>query len=161
LSATPNQSEALTESEVLTEIIVEIFRLNALLLEKGNQMVAPLGMTSARWQVLGALALSGKAMSCPQIATAMGISRQGAQKQLNLASEDQLLAVHENPRKLRSPLYELTTAGQEAYSKAMGLQADWSKALSRGITLSDWQITLNVVRELDARLQSTPLPNQE
>jgi len=155
VSATPNQSE------VLTEIIVEIFRLNARLLEKGNQMVAPLGMTSARWQVLGALALSGKAMSCPQIAAAMGISRQGAQKQLNLALEDKLLAVLENPRKLRSPLYELTTAGQEAYSNAMGLQAAWSKALSRGITLSDWQITLSVVRELDARLQTTPLPNKE
>lgn len=150
-----------TQSEVLTEIMLEIFRLNARLLEMGNQMVAPLGMTSARWQVLGALALSGEAMSCPQIAAAMGISRQGAQKQLNLALNDQLLTVYENQRNLRSPLYEITPAGHEAYSKAMGLQASWSKALSRGITLSDWQNTLSVLREFDARLQSTPLPNKE
>lgn len=150
-----------TQSVVLTEIMLEIFRLNSLLLEKGNQMVAPLGMSSARWQVLGALALSGDAMSCPQIAAAMGISRQGAQKQLNLAVEDQLLAVHENPRNLRSPLYELTPTGQEAYGKAMGLHAVWSKALARGVALSDWQTTLSVLRELDARLQSTPLPNKE
>jgi DNA-binding MarR family transcriptional regulator len=149
-----------TQSEVLTEVMLEIFRLNSLLLEKGNQMVAPLGMTSARWQVLGALALSGEAISCPQVAAGMGISRQGAQKQLNLAFEDQLLAVKDNPRNLRSPLYELTSAGQEAYGKAMGLQAVWSKALSRGITLSDWQTTLNVLQELDARLHSTLLPNK-
>lgn len=154
-------SKRYTQSEVLTEIMLEIFRLNARLLERGSQMVAPLGMTSARWQVLGALALSGEAMSCPQIAAAMGISRQGAQKQLNLALNDQLLTVYENQRNLRSPLYEITPAGQEAYSKAMGLQASWSKALSRGITLSDLQNTLSVLREFDARLQSTPLPNKE
>ena len=150
-----------TQSEVLTDIMLEIFRLNSLLLEKGNQMVAPLGMTSARWQVLGAVALSGEAMSCPQIAAAMGISRQGTQKQLNLAFEDQLLAVYKNPRNLRSPLYDLTPAGQEAYGKAMGLQAVWSNALAKGIALSDWQTTLDVLRELDARLQSTPTPNKE
>ncbi len=150
-----------TQSGVLTEIMLEIFRLNSLLLEKGDQMVAPLGMSSARWQVLGALALSGGAMSCPQIAAAMGISRQGSQKQLNLAIKDQLLAVSGNPRNLRSPLYALTPRGQEAYRKAMGLQAVWSKALARGIALSDWQTTLSVLRELDARLQSTSLPNKE
>jgi len=140
--------------------MLEIFRLNARLLEKGNQMVAPLGMTSARWQVLGAIALSGKAVSCPQIAAAMGITRQGAQKQLNLAYEDQLVAVQENPRNLRSPLYELTAAGRDAYGKAMALQADWSKALARGITASDWQTTLTVLRAFDTRLQSTPLPQR-
>ena len=150
-----------SQSEALTEMMLEIFRLNARLLEKGNQMVAPLGMTSARWQVLGAIALSGKAMSCPQIAAAMGVTRQGAQKQLNLANEDQLVAVHENPRNLRSPLYELTTAGREAYGNAMALQAVWSKALARGIALSDLQPTRTVLRELDARLQLTPLPNEE
>ncbi len=149
------------QSEALTEIMLEIFRLNARLLEKGNQMVAPLGMTSARWQVIGAIALSGKAMSCPQIAEAMGITRQGAQKQLNLACEDQLVIAHENPRNFRSPLYELTTAGSKAYGGAMAFQAVWSKALARGISLSELQTTLTVLRELDARLQSTPLPNEE
>lgn len=148
-----------TQSEILTDIMLEIFRLNARLLEKGNQIVAPLGMTSARWQVLGAIALSGKAVSCPQIAAAMGITRQGAQKQLRLAHEDHLVAIQQNPRNLRSPLYELTTAGRDAYGKAMDRQAVWSKALARGIAPSDWQTTLTVLRELDARLQSTPLPN--
>lgn len=147
--------------ETLTQIMLEIFRLNARLLEKGNQMVAPLGMTSARWQVLGAIALSGKAVSCPQIAEVMGVTRQGAQKQLNLACDDQLIAVQENPRNTRSPLYELTVAGREAYSNAMALQVVWSKALARGIAPADWQNTLTVLRELDARLQSTSLPNKE
>lgn len=155
MSARPSQSEA------LTEIMLEIFRLNALLLEKGNQMVAPLGMTSARWQVLGAISLSGVPMTCPQIAAAMGISRQGTQKQINLAFADHLITAHENPRNLRSPCYELTLAGQDAYHRAMELQAVWARALSRGIPLADWHITLKVLRELDARLHSTALPQKE
>ena len=87
-----------TLSDTLTEIMLEIFRVNARLLEKGNQLVAPLGMTSARWQILGAIAFSKQASSCPQIAVAMGITRQGAQKQLNLAHEDGLVTPQENPR---------------------------------------------------------------
>ena len=150
-----------TQGDVLTDIMLEIFRINTHLLDKGNQMVAPLGMTSARWQILGAIALSGKAATCPQIAASMGVTRQGAQKQLNLAYEDKLVKIQDNPRNLRSPLYELTSAGQAAYDAAMKLQTQWSKTLVRGITQSDWQTTLNVLRELDARLQSTPLPNEE
>ena len=148
-------------SDALTEIMLEVFRLNARLLEKGNQLVAPLGMTSARWQVLGAIALSGKAVSCPQIAVVMGVTRQGAQKQLNLAYEEQLVSIHENPRNSRSPLYELTAAGKDAYARAMALQAVWCKSLVQRVAPADWFTTLTVLRELGARLQSTPLPNKD
>ena len=153
-------TKRLARSDALTEVILGVFRLNARLLEMGNQMVAPLGMTSARWQVLGAIALSGKAVSCPQIAAAMGVTRQGAQKQLHLAYQDQLVAIQENPHNLRSPLYELTAAGKDVYAKAMALQAVWSKSLAQGVTSSDWNTALNVLRVLDTRLQSTPLPKR-
>jgi DNA-binding MarR family transcriptional regulator len=150
-----------SQSDVVTEIMLGIFRVNARLLEKGNQLVAPLGMTSARWQILGAIALSGQAASCPQVAAAMGVSRQGAQKQLNLALEDGLIAAHDNPRNVRSPLYDLTAVGRRTYAAAMALETPWARALARGVAPADWLTTLNVLRELDARLQSTPLPNEE
>jgi hypothetical protein len=41
-----------------TELILETFRLNGLLLEAGDRLVADIGLTSARWQVLGAIALA-------------------------------------------------------------------------------------------------------
>ena len=56
---------------ILTNIMLAIFRVNGRLLEKGDQMVEPLNLTSARWQVLGAVALAGKPLSAPQIAHAM------------------------------------------------------------------------------------------
>ena len=42
----------------LTDVIIGVFRLNGALLVCGDALVADLGLTSARWQVLGAIALS-------------------------------------------------------------------------------------------------------
>ena len=42
----------------LTELILETFRLNGRLLAAGDALVRDLGLTSARWQILGAIALS-------------------------------------------------------------------------------------------------------
>ena len=144
--------------DVLTQIMTTVFRVNSLLLDKGDQLVAPLGMTSARWQVMGAIALSGRALSCPQIAAAMGLTRQGAQKQLNQAQRDGLIAAQENPRHERSPLYELTDAGRCSYNAAIASEEVWAKSLAKTMTQPDLEIALNVLETLAARLQSTPLP---
>ncbi|MBU2805784.1 MarR family transcriptional regulator [Acidithiobacillus ferridurans] len=62
----------------MTEIMLAVFRLQGRLLKKGDELVKPLNLTSAKWQVVGAVALAGKPLSAPQIAEAMGITRQGA-----------------------------------------------------------------------------------
>ena len=72
--------------DVVTEIILSVFRLNAQLLEQGDRLVKPLRLTSARWQVLGAIAMAGEPQTAPQIAAAMGVTRQGVQKQLTSQS---------------------------------------------------------------------------
>jgi len=59
----------------------------------------------------------------PQIAEAMGITRQGALKQLNRTLGEGLFNIHQNPRHTRSPLYTLTEEGRQAFDKAMALQA--------------------------------------
>ena len=48
-----------SKAAVFTEIMLAVFRVNGRLLEKGDQLVLPLSLTSARWQVLGAVALAG------------------------------------------------------------------------------------------------------
>jgi len=56
-----------TESgEALTDLILEVFRLNGALLDAGNQLSKPHGLTSARWQVMGAIDLAGHAMTVAQ-----------------------------------------------------------------------------------------------
>ena len=46
--------------EALTDLVLAVFRLNGRLLAAGDHLVSDLGLTSARWQVLGAIAHSAK-----------------------------------------------------------------------------------------------------
>jgi DNA-binding MarR family transcriptional regulator len=144
-----------TKQEKLTKIFLSIFRLNAILLAEGNRIVSPLGLTSARWQVLGALALSNRALTCPQVASAMGITRQGALKQLDLCKDEALLAVKENPKHERSPLYELTVHGKKIFNQAMVLQAKWAKALSAGFSDSDLSLVYENLTQLETKLSES------
>src|SRR5205814_345438 len=56
---------------LVTELILEVFRLNGRLLAAGDRLVADLGLTSARWQVLGAIALASSPMPVAWIARNM------------------------------------------------------------------------------------------
>jgi len=107
----------------VTQLVLRVFRLNGVLLHWGDQLVAPLGLTSARWQMLGAIALAGTPLTAPQIAEAMGVTRQGAQKQLNRLLEQGLVEARPNPAHRRSPLYVLTPQGLALYRQADALWA--------------------------------------
>ncbi len=144
---------------LLTEIMLTIFRVNGRLLEKGDQLVEPLNLSSARWQVLGAVALAGQPLSAPQIAEAMGITRQGAQKQLNKLALDGFFEQSLNPRHQRSPLYALTELGSRAFAEAMALEAVWADSLVEGGSLEALNQTLQTLNGLYERL-NTPVPKR-
>jgi DNA-binding MarR family transcriptional regulator len=148
-----------TKSAILTDIMLAVFRVNGRLLEKGDLMVAPLNLTSARWQVLGAVALSDKPLSAPQVAEAMGITRQGAQKQLNKLGEEGFLEQLPNPRHERSPLYALTKRGSQSISATMSLQKTWANGLSVGLSLQDLKNALQTLNAMYERLDS-PVPTK-
>jgi DNA-binding MarR family transcriptional regulator len=139
--------------------MLAVFRVNGRLLEKGDQLVGSLNLTSARWQVLGAVALAGKPLSAPQIAEAMGITRQGAQKQLNKLEEDGFFEQSLNPRHQRSPLYALTELGKRTFAKAMALEAAWANGLVAGLALQDLKKTQQTLDTVYERLDS-PVPKK-
>ena len=86
----------------ISHIALTVFRLNGELLQWGDRLVEPLGLTSARWQMLGAVALADSPLSAPQVGQAMGVTRQGAQKQLNLLLDQGLLESRPNPAHKRA-----------------------------------------------------------
>lgn len=104
-----------SKAEQLTSVVLAVFRLNGQLIEWGNAFCQPHGLTSARWQVLGAIALAPRAQSAPQIAASMGVTRQGAQKQLNLLLDEGLVLAQANPAHRRSPLYALSERGHVVF----------------------------------------------
>ena len=107
----------------ITRLTLTVFRLNGALLHWGDKLVEPLGLTSARWQMLGAIVLAGTPLTAPQVGAAMGVTRQGAQKQLNLLVEQGLVEARPNAAHRRSPLYSLTSQGMALYERADALWA--------------------------------------
>lgn len=103
------------KADRMSDLAVTVFRLNGVLTSWGDDFSAPEGLSSARWQMLGAVALADRPSTTPQIAARMGVTRQGAQKQLNALVEAGLMEVRPNPLHKRSPLYLLTQQGQTAF----------------------------------------------
>jgi DNA-binding MarR family transcriptional regulator len=150
-------TELKIKADILTEIMLSVFRVNGRLLQKGDQLVEPVNLTSARWQVLGAVAIAGKPLSAPQIAEAMGMTRQGAQKQLNKLRDDGFFEQLQNPHHERSPLYALTELGKHSFAKTMALQQIWVKQLVDDLSRQDLENTLKILNSVYERLDS-PVP---
>src|ERR671924_2040048 len=71
-----SEAERTSVGDTATEVILATFRANGLLLGSGDLLAQEHGLTSARWQVLGAIALAQRPLTVPQIARRMGLSRQ-------------------------------------------------------------------------------------
>ena len=100
------------DASLLSELVVQIFRVNGALTAWGDRFAAESGLTTARWQVLGAISMVKEPSTSPQIAERMGITRQGVQKQLNLLRDEGLVMPIGNPAHKRSPRYLLTEYGE-------------------------------------------------
>ena len=68
------------------DLVLSVFRLNGLLIAEGDAMTESLGLTSARWKVIGVVALSNAGLTVPGIARVLGQSRQAVKELLTLWS---------------------------------------------------------------------------
>src|SRR5262245_46135608 len=93
-------------SRALTELILEVFRLNGRLLAAGDALTRPGGQTSARWQVLGALDEASGTVA--DIGRRMGLTRQSVQRITDLLEADGLVSYLDNPAHQRAKLAALT-----------------------------------------------------
>lgn len=140
--------------EATTSVILSTFRLNGLLLEAGDRLTADHGLTSARWQVLGAIALSDRPLTVPQIARRMGLTRQSVHATVDRLARSGLLELVRNDDHRRSQLVRLTPAGERAYRALDRDQADWVGELTRGIRRADLETARRILDELIGRLES-------
>ena len=145
----------IAKTTILTEIILLVFRVNGRLLAAGDRLVADLGLTSARWQMLGAVALSDRPATAPQLAARMGMTRQAAQKQLDLLMTDGLVAAEANPGHARSPLYVLTRKGTSVWGATERVQAEWADRLAERLSPADLVTTKQLLDNLNNRLNQS------
>jgi len=137
----------------MTEIVLEAFRLNGRLLAAGERLVEPLGLSSARWQVLGAIHFAEAPQPVAWLARSMGLSRQGVQRIANELEKEGLVAFEPNPHHRRANLVVLTEQGREVYQAAERRQIEWVNALSRDFTVDDIQCALKVMAAMRSRLE--------
>ena len=147
-------NERWTEAgEAVTALILDVFRLNGRLLLAGDRLVADLGLTSARWQILGAIAYAERPESVAWHARTMGVHRQGIQRIVNEMEKEGIVEFQPNPHHKRAQLVMLTPKGQKLFEAAIALQIPWVNDLSRGLSASDIATTQEVIGLLKTRLQ--------
>jgi DNA-binding MarR family transcriptional regulator len=140
-------------TDLVTDLVLETFRLNGRLLAEGDALVADLGLTSARWQVLGAIALSPVSISVAHIARNMGLTRQAVQRLVNEMAADGLLRFEPNPHHRRAKLVLLTSRGQAAYDAAMRRQGPWAANLMGGMSAERIEAATATLRAVRERLE--------
>jgi DNA-binding MarR family transcriptional regulator len=142
------------EGDAATEVVLATFRANGLLLASGAVLAAQEGLTAARWQVLGAMALGGRPLTVPQIARRMGLTRQAVQASVNRLLGEGLVETGDNLDHRRSPLIRLTELGSRKYAAADRRQIRWINELSTGLKISDLEATARVLHDLSDRLET-------
>ena len=141
------------QAATVTALILETFRLNGRLLAAGDALVESLGLTSARWQVLGAIAIAPVPLSVAQIARSMGLTRQAVQRLANEMERDGLLRFAVNPNHQRAKHVVMTPPGEAAYGAAMKRQAPWAQALTQGLSTQQIAAATAVLKQLRQRLE--------
>lgn len=144
-------SELSPKGSIFTELVIEVFRLNGLLLEAGDQLTRPVGLSSARWQVLGVVEHGPIPVS--NVARVMGLTRQSVQQTADGLERDGFIQYQENPHHRRAKLMSLTAKGREALEYVTEWQAEWANQIGGQHDVDGLQTALKVLRELRESLE--------
>jgi DNA-binding MarR family transcriptional regulator len=148
-----NRGRRTQAGEALTDLVLDLFRLNSLLQTAGDRLVAGLTLTSARWQILGAIAAAERPQPVAWLARSMGANRQNVQRIVNDLHKEGLVAFAANPHHRRAQLVVLTDKGEQTFDAAMRLQAPWINRLSEGLPVNDLQTVHRVIVALRQKLE--------
>jgi DNA-binding MarR family transcriptional regulator len=138
--------------KAFTELILEIFQFNGRLLAAGDRLAKPLGLTSARWQVLGAI--EERPLPVAQIARNMGLARQNVQRLADVLQEEGFVAYTTNPDHQRAKLVCLTDKGQRAMTQLARSQALWANRIVSNAGAGEIQEALSLLKKLRSRLEA-------
>lgn len=136
--------------DLFTQLIVEIFRLNGLILEAGDRIAEPVGLTSARWQVLGIV--EHEPIPVAHVARYMGLSRQTIQQTADGLAREGFITYRENPHHRRAKLMQITKKGEDALEYVREQQAAWAERVSSEQSIVGLQQAVELLRGLRRNL---------
>jgi len=130
------------------QLIFEVLRLHGRLIAAGDMLTADLGLTSARWQVLGTIAFLKRPQTVAALARNLGLARQSVQRVVNDLVREGLLQTHANPDHKRAHLILLTDRGREIYAAAEQRRIPWTEAIAAGLANYDIEAACACLKEL-------------
>jgi DNA-binding MarR family transcriptional regulator len=121
--------------DALSELVVQVFRLDGLLAATGDSLAQPAGQTSARWRVLATVEDGPSTVA--QIARSWGLARQSVQRVADVLVEERYCLYEENPGHRRAQLLRITPRGSRALHTIQAAQRTWADALGEEIGEAD------------------------
>jgi DNA-binding MarR family transcriptional regulator len=146
-------------ADTFTELILEVFRVNRLLLDAGDHLTQPVGLSSARWQVLGVV--EHGPIPVAHVARVMGLTRQSVQQTADGLAEDGLIEYSENPHHRRAKLMTMTPKGRKALDYVVERHAAWANQIGGHHSLEGLRTAVTVLRELRESLEQNRVLSTE
>ena len=134
-----------------TALVLEVFRFHGCLLAAGDRLTKPLHLSSARWQVVGAIDQQGP-LSVSKIARNMGLTRQTVQRLANEMKVGQFIEYAPNPDHRRAKLVRLTKKGRRVMKILNQRQIHWADKIAAGVNTEEIEAALGLIKKLRMRL---------
>ena len=141
------------DRQAVTALVLDLFRLNSRLLIAGDRLVEGLGLTSARWQILGAIAEAATPRPVAWLARDMGGARQNVQRIVNDLSREGLVSFVPNPHHKRAQLVVMTERGRKVYDAAVDLWEPRTDELMEGLSVKEIEAAHRVLLRLRQNLE--------
>lgn len=138
-------AELTQQASAVTDAIFAAFRLHGQLIALGDRMVEEFGLTSARWQVLGSVALADTPMTVPKVARNLGLSRQAVQRVANDLERAGLIYFADNPDHKRAKLIKFTADGENTYRRADEKWAAWANTVFAEFNVAGTEKAMDVM----------------
>ena len=115
----------------LNDLVLTIFWLNGFFLDAADRLTAGSGLTTARWQVLGAVL--HEPLTVAAVARDMGLARQSVQRTADLLVEEGLCEYAPNPAHRRAKLLSPTDHGLNSIRQLAPRVTAWSKRVRESV----------------------------
>jgi DNA-binding MarR family transcriptional regulator len=132
--------------DALSNLVVQVFRLDGALTANGDALARPAGQTSARWRVLASV--QHQPLTVAQIARAWSLARQSVQRVADALERDGLVTYEDNPSHRRAKLVRLTPTGHRALEQIQAAQRTWANKLGKRIEAHDLDAASAVLTRL-------------
>lgn len=144
-------SGSATPTDLWTQFALAVFRANAAIVDAGNDIVEPIGQTSARWQVLGRV---HEPQTVAALAREIGHARQSVQRVTDLLAEERLVTYADHPTDRRTKLVKLTPAGAETMSSIYARQLAWSQGAMAQLDADELASTTRALHAVSGTLEA-------